>query len=195
MGLLNGASRLRVPATLLVVWTTALGAVQAVTVSRDGALLRMRAPSFTFIDGDALSRLRDGRALQFVFTLAALSGAGGDAVAEARQGFNVSFDLWEERFAVTRLAPPRRSVSHLRAREAEAWCLDQLTLPLSGFARLGRDGQFWIRLAYEVQDPSASESARDDPYTLRRLIDYLSQRRQANEPRRSMEAGPFRVPE
>jgi hypothetical protein len=195
MGLLTRASHLRVPATVLIVWTTVLGAVQAVTISRDGTVLRMKAPSFAFIEGDVLQRLRDGRALQVEFTLAALTGAEGDAVAQTRQSFNISFDLWEERFAVTRLAAPRRSVSHLRAREAEAWCLDHLTLSLSDLARLGRDGRFWIRLAYEVQAPSPPPSGRGEPYSLRRLIDYLSQRDQTNEPRRSIAAGPFRVPE
>jgi hypothetical protein len=186
---------MRVPAMLLVVWTAALGAVQAVTLKRDGPLLRTRPQSLSFIEGDALNRLRDGRALQFEFTVAALASANGDAVAQARETFNISFDLWEERFAVTRLVPPRRSVSHLRAREAEAWCLDHLALSLSDLARLGRNGQFWIRVVYEVRDPSAGQSQREETYTLRRLIDYLSQRRQANEPRRSIEAGPYRVPE
>ncbi len=195
MGLLARLPRLRGPVVLLVLWTAALGAVQAVTVSRDGALLRLRAPSFRFIEGDVLSRLRDGRALQLEFTAAALTSPAGDAVTQIRQIFNVSFDLWEERFAVTRLDPPRRSVSHLGARDAEAWCLTHLALSFADLARLGKDGRFWIRLSYEVQDPSAAQSPRGDPYTLRRLIDYLSQRRQASALRRSIEAGPFRVPD
>lgn len=195
MGLLAATARLRAPVLLLVVWTTALGAVQAVTIRRDGALVRMRAPSFTFIEGEVLNRLRDGRALQLDFTLAALTSARGDAVTETRESFNISFDLWEERFAVTRLTAPRRSVSHLRARDAEVWCVDHLTLSLSDLARLGRNGRFWIRLAFEVQAPPRPPGQQEATYTLRRLIDYLSQRGDEDAPRRSIDAGPFRVPE
>jgi hypothetical protein len=196
MGFLTSAVGVRVLATVLVAWTAAVAGEQAMTVRRDGPVVRVRAPAFTFIDGDALTRLRDGRALQFEFTLAALAKAGGPVVIETRQRFNVSFDLWEERFAVTRLAAPRRSVSHLRAREAEGWCLDHLTLPHADLAHLGREGRFWTRLSYQVHDSSAAQGQRgDEAYSLRRLIDYLSQRRQASEPGKSVEAGPFRVPE
>jgi hypothetical protein len=195
MGILTAAASVRVLATVIAAWALAQAAAQGVTVTRDGAVLRVRAPAFTFIEGDALGRLRDGRALQFEFTLAALAKAAGPVLTHTRQSFNISFDLWEERFAVTRLATPRQSVSHLRAREAEAWCLERLTLPHAEMARIGPKGQFWIRLAYEVRDPSSAQEERSDPYSLRGLIDYLSQRRQANEPRRSLDAGPFRVPE
>ncbi len=195
MGLLNGVRRARGPAALLLVWTAALGAVQAVHVRRDGGALRVQAPAFTFIEGEVLSRLRDGQALHLQVTLAALARAGSDPVARVDRVFTVSFDLWEERFAVTRITPPRQSVSHLTARDAEAWCLDSLTLPLADLARFGRNEPFWIRLAYEVQDPSARQRGRDDALTLRRLIDYLSQRGGSAAPHRSIDAGPFLVPE
>jgi hypothetical protein len=194
MGLLRIAARVRGPAALLLVWTATVGALQAVSVRRDGAVLRVQAPAFRFIEGDTLARLRDGQALQFTFKLAALARAGGEPVAETEQRFNVSFDLWEERFAVTRLTAPKRSVSHLGAREADVWCVESLMLPLSDLARFGRDGQFWIRLGYEIDDPAAADRRRDQALTLRRLIDYLSQRPETNAPRKPIEAGPFRVP-
>ena len=54
---------------------------------------------------------------------------------------------------------PSRSVSHLTARDAEAWCLDSLTVPLSALGRLGRDAPFWIRLEYRVPGDDTAPSS------------------------------------
>jgi hypothetical protein len=167
---------------------------QATTVSTTGGALRVQAPGFGFLQGELLDRLRDGRSLLVDFELAVFADPGGTAVAEGRQRFNLSFDLWEERFAVTRIGTPPRSISHLTSKSAEAWCLDQLTVPLGELGRLGRDAPIWIRLGYRVQRPASDEGSNGQTlFTLRALIDLLS-RRQDNELAKSVTAGPFRLP-
>jgi hypothetical protein len=167
---------------------------QATTVSTAGGALRVQAPGFAFIEGPVLEQLRDGRSLLIELELTVLAEPGRRAVTTGRQRFNLSFDLWEERFAVTRIGAPPRSVSHLTSRGAEAWCLDNLTVPLVELGRLGRDAPFWVRLEYRVdtQVPESGSDA-DGGFTLRRLIDVLSQRRQDPDLRKFMEAGPFRL--
>jgi hypothetical protein len=167
---------------------------QSMTVTTSGGMLRVRAPEFAFIEGGVLERLRDGQSLRLDFELIVLAGRGNTTIAEVRQSFNVSFDLWEERFAVTRIGTPPRSISHLQARDAEAWCLEHLTVPRVELGRLAPDAPFWIRLAYQAPNPSSvSDSAGADTFTLRRLIDVLSRRDRARAAGRTVEAGPFRL--
>jgi len=192
----GGRSTHRHVGLLVVVIATAMAGLtaQAVTVSTEGGALRVHAPAFAFIEGVVLERLRDGRSVPLELTLAVLARRGGPTVVEARQNFTLSFDLWEERVAVSRAGTPPRSISHLRPADAEAWCLEHLTVPVVDIARRGRDQAFWLRLEYQVQDQApASEKDDDSAFTLRRLIDVLSQRREASQLRRSVEAGPFHL--
>src|SRR5262245_48211424 len=100
------------------------------TIAMTGGMLRVVAPAFEVIEGSVLNRLRDGRSVRLDFELAVLAEPAGPAVTQTRQSFNVSFDLWEERFALTLIASPARSVSHLTRKAGEAWCLENLTVPL-----------------------------------------------------------------
>jgi hypothetical protein len=147
-----------------------------------------------FIEGPVLTRLREGRSVRIDFEMTVLSKPEGPALKQAVQGFTLSFDLWEERFAVSRIGSPPKSISHLRPRDAETWCLDNLTMPVSSLG-LGRDTPFWIRLAYRVHDvtPGTNE-APGERYTLRGLIDRLSRRREEADLAKSVDAGPFRLP-
>jgi hypothetical protein len=170
---------------------------QSVTVAAAGDALRVRAPGFSFLQGKPLERLKDGRSVRFDFVLTVLAKPGAAAAAQGRSTFIMSYDLWEERFAVTRVATPgnpatpSRSISHLTSPDAAAWCLEQLSVPVSALGRLGRDAPFWIRLEYRVQD--RTETDGDAGFTLRSLIDTLSMRRKADELNGSIEAGPFRL--
>ena len=169
---------------------------QSVTVARMNDAIAVRAPDFDFIKGDPLDRLKDGRALRIDLELGVLPGPGGAAAAQARQTFVLSYDLWEERFAVTQAGPPPRSMAYLTSAGAEDWCLEQLTIPVSALGRLGRELPFWIRLGYRVQDDEAAPAADNGvEFTLRGLIDALSRRRRSAPPAHAIEAGPFRLPQ
>ena len=185
---------------LLIASSTVRPSGQSVTVHVVGDALHVRAPGsgfgFGFIQGAALERLQDGRALRVDFELAVLAEPGAEAVAERRQSFNLSYDLWEERFAVSLIGGPQRSISHLTASGAEAWCLEQLTVPVAALGRLGRDGPLWIRLEYRVPDPDPAPDAEDGArFTLRTLVDLFSRRGQNDTVGDSVEAGPFWLPD
>jgi hypothetical protein len=165
---------------------------QAITVKADSAALRVQAPGFTFIEGEVLNQLRDGRGVRLDIELTIFTAPGRSVVVRLERGFNLSFDLWEERFAATRIGTAPQSVSHLTAREAETWCLSHLTVPRAELGHLTADTPFWVRLAYRVPhivDPNADDA---DPFTLRHLIDILS-RRETADITRSVDAGPFRL--
>lgn len=174
-----------------VAWTSG----QSVSVATAGDALHVRAPGFRFLEGRVLSRLRDGRSARIDFGLEVVSKRDGPVVTRGQQSYNVSFDLWEQRFAVTRIGTPSRSVSHLTSTGAEAWCLDNLTVPVLPIDRLGRDAPFWVRLAYRVhEEVPPREAEADAPFSIRSLIDALSRRRQDAAAARTLDAGPFRLP-
>lgn len=181
------------PLALVAVATAPLVA-QALTIRTVADALHVQARGFSFIEGPVLTRLREGRSVRIDFEMTVLSKPEGPVVKQTMQGFTLSFDLWEERYAVSRIGSPPRSISHLRPRDAETWCLENLTLPVSSLG-LGRDTPFWIRLAYRVPEvaPEANE-APGERYTLRGLIDRLSRRREEADLAKSVDAGPFRLP-
>lgn len=168
---------------------------QELTVITAGDTVHVQARAFGFIKGEALDRLKDGRSVRFDFELAVLARPAGPVAIDSRQSFNLSYDLWEQRFAVTRIGAPPRSSSHLTLALAEAWCLEHLTLPMSAFGRLGRDARFWLRLAYRVERDRARETDDNATFTLQSLIDRLSRRRTAVALADSVVAGPFRLPD
>jgi hypothetical protein len=167
---------------------------QSVTARVIGDQVHVRGAALRFIEGPIADRLKDGASVKVDFELTVLDKPGGLTIAQGRQAFTVSFDLWEQRFAVTRTGALPRSISHLAAKDAEAWCLDNVTVPVSSLGRLGRDVPFWVRIEYRVQDPiPAPEAGDDSTFTLRRLIDVLSRRREDQAWGRSVEAGPVRL--
>jgi hypothetical protein len=188
----RAASRARLAAALVglsVVWLSA----QAMTISTTDDLLRVAAPGFGFLDGAVVDQLHDGRSMRVGADLVVRERPDGVVIAEAHETFVLSFDLWEERFAVTHVGPPPRAISHLRARDAEAWCLERLGVPLAAFGRTGRDAPFWIRLQYRVLNPERA-STPDDPFSLGGLIEVLSRKRSSAAAPKTLDGGPFRLP-
>lgn len=178
----------------LVAWPDVRASAQAVTIHTAGEALKVRAPGLRFLNGEPLTRLKDGRSVRVELAAMVLAAPGKSAAAEARRIFSLSYDLWEERFAVTSVDARSQSVSHLMQAAAEAWCVEQLAIPLSALGGLGRDVPFWIRLEYRIRDGDGAPGEADTSYTLQGLIDALSRRRRAAASASAFEAGPFRLP-
>ena len=182
-------------AVFILLGPTMIVLAQSVTVARTGNAVTVRAPAFDFIKGEPLARLKDGRSVRVDLELGVLPGPGGPTAAQGRQTFVLSYDLWEERFAVTQMGSPSRSTAYQTSAGAEVWCLEQLTVPISALGRLARD-PFWVRLGYRILDADAGpDAAGSGDFSLRGLVDALSRRRR-NEPlTHAIEAGPFRLPQ
>ena len=164
---------------------------QSMTVTTTGGEVRVQAPGFRFISGEPLARLKDGLTVRVDLEIQALAGPGAAAAAQNRQTFVLSYDLWEERFAATVSGTGSRSVSHLALAAAEAWCIQQLTVPVSELGSL-RSQPFWIRLESRILN-GKSDGREDEGLTLRGIIDTLSRRQAGEKTSHSAEAGPFRV--
>jgi hypothetical protein len=186
-----GRLQLGLVAVALVAAPVLLAGQSFGVVAMEG-LLQVRMRQWSFIEGQVAERLQDGRSVRIDFEFSVLEKAQGPVVARAQHSFNLSFDLWEQRYAVTHIGSQPRSISHLTARAAESWCLDNLTMPLKALGRFARD-PFWVRLQYRVQDRMASPDPDESTFTLQTLIDVLSRRRETQDRAQSIEGGPFRI--
>lgn len=167
---------------------------QSVNIARVGTAIAVRAPGIGFIKGEPLAWLKDGRSVRVDLELDILPGPGGSTAVQGRQTYILSYDLWEERFAVTLAGPPSRSIAYLTSAAAEAWCLEQLTVPVSALGRLGRELPFWIRLGARVLDADSAPLANGGgDFSIRGLVDALSKRKRNDPLTHSIEAGPFRL--
>ena len=188
------AAAWRIAIVLALVGLPALGAsAQSLTFDVLNEAVRIRTPGFSFLKGDPLARLKDGRSVRVELAAMVLPGPGKSPAAITRRIFALSYDLWEERFAVTTVDKRSQSVSHLALAAAEGWCVDQLSIPLNALGTLGRDLPFWIRLEYRIVDGDAPDPA-ESGYTLQGLIDALSRRHKPDSSTHALEAGPFRLP-
>jgi hypothetical protein len=176
-----------------VAWSAAPVFAQKVTVEPVGDALRIRAPGFSFLKGDPLVRLKDGRSVRVELVAMLLAGPGKPATVTVRRIFALSYDLWEERFAVTMVDKRPQSISHMALPAAEAWCIEQLGIPLHALGASARDLPFWVRLEYRILDGDSTPDAGDTGYTLQALIDAFSRRRKTDSAPQAIEAGPFRL--
>jgi hypothetical protein len=91
----------------------------------EGEFLHVTTPNFNFLTGRPLQRLKDGASVAFVAQLIVSDSPNyllADACSVAR--FAVSYDIWEERFSVTKIADrpeQKRTISHQLAPAAESW--------------------------------------------------------------------------
>ena len=177
----------------LLAWPALRSSAQTLTVDAVGEALKIRASGFSFLKGDPLARLKDGRSVRVELAAMVLPAPGKSPTATTRRIFALSYDLWEERFAVTTVDARSQSVSHLMMAAAEAWCVDQLAIPVSALGTLGRDVQFWVRLEYRVLDGDSTSGAADSGYTLQGLIDTSVDAARPTSSPHPLEAGPFRL--
>ena len=178
----------------LLLWPALPSSAQTLTVDTVGDSLKIRAPGLSFLKGDPLARLKDGRSVRVELAAIVLPAPGKSVVATTRRIFALSYDLWEERFAVTTVDKRAQTVSHLALAAAEAWCVDQVSIPLNALGALGRDLPFWVRLEYRFLEEDTGSDPADARYTLGALIDALSRRRKTDSSTHALEAGPFRLP-
>jgi hypothetical protein len=160
-------------------------------VRRDGDRLRVRAPQLRFLTGKPLERLQNGAPVTFAIQLTLSTDPKAAVLARAIEQFVTSYDLWEEKFSVTRLGSPPRAVSHLAPKAAESWCIDNVSVPVAGLAAWQ---PFWIRLELRTEDPKERFASQDGQgLTLSRLIDLFSRPARDRQFHLVEEAGPLRL--
>lgn len=157
--------------------------------------LEFSAPRLHFLSGKPLDRLRNAAEVPFDFQITLWAGDHSHISRHAVDRFVVSYDIWEETFSVSKVQLPRRSGSHFSAAAAEAWCMEQMSMDVSGLA--GSE-PLWARLEIRAQDPvrdSAFPFGRstitESGISLNSLIEILSRPPPAQQPHWILNAGPI----
>jgi len=164
---------------------------QTPVVRLERGRLLVSVPTVRFLSGRALERLKNGASATFDIQLSLRAQSRGLIRGREAGRFVASYDLWEEKFSVTRVAPSPRSVSRLSALAAENWCLKELALPSS---RLHPQDPFWIRLEVRLEDPQdRTPVVGETGISLARLIELFSRPPRRPQARWLEEIGPQRL--
>jgi hypothetical protein len=166
-------------------------AAERLNVTWDGDDLHVAAPQLHFLAGKPLDRLKDGAAVVFLTQLTLTTDNFKTSLRRTPERFVFSYDLWEEKFSVTRLGPGQRTVGHLTLAAAEAWCLDSLAISTT---ELPQDRPFWLRFELRAAEPRDEAAViGESGLNLTRLIEIFSRRPRDQQPQWTADAGPLRL--
>jgi hypothetical protein len=153
--------------------------------------IMVAAPKLHFLTGKPLERLRSGNAVAFDFHIAVLADGKQSVLRRNFDRFVISYDIWEEKFSISRMRTVRSAASRLTADAAETWCLENIAVSSSG---LPRDKPVWIRLDIRAQENrNAKPLAEDEGISLSSLIEILSRTGKQEPNQWRLEAGPIRL--
>ena len=150
------------------------------------------APKMHFLTGKPLQRLHDGNSVTYDFQLSILGESPDTVIRRSFERFVFSYDLWEERFSVTRMRSSRSHASHLTADAAEAWCIENMSFSTTGIAQ---DRPISLRLEIRAQDQKEVPPLLNEPgMSLSSLIEIFSRASKGRQPQYwKAEAGPIRI--
>jgi hypothetical protein len=117
---------------LLALTVAALAVASGIAPLESDGVVLAKFEGFRFIEGKQLERLKSGQSVAYDFSLQLLDGQR--AAARSLERFVVSYDLWEESFAVTQLGQGqaragRASAAHLKLEMVGDWCLQRVKVP------------------------------------------------------------------
>jgi len=169
-----------------ILWSAQLSA-QTVAVKLDGDQLRISVPQLHFLGSEVLQRLRSGIAVTYIFKLGLTPDRYSKPKNETSYRFVISYDIFEEKFAVSRIEPNPRSITHLSESAAQLWCLDSIALSTAG---LSADQSFWLTMEYQTVEPKPATTESGESL-IGQLIDAFSRKGQREESRGTVMGGPF----
>jgi hypothetical protein len=168
-----------------------LSAADRLSVTWDGDDLHVAAPQLHFLAGKPLDRLKNGTAVMFLTQLTLTTDNFATSLRRIPERFVFSYDLWEEKFSITKLGEGQRTVAHLSMAAAEAWCLDNVAISSTG---LPQDRPFWLRFELRAAEPKDEAAVMGESgLNLTRLIEIFSRRPRDQQPQWTADAGPLRL--
>jgi len=170
-------------------------AQENLSVHLDGDYLRISIPHIDFLKGKPLDRLKDGASVAFIGQLSIMTSPNSlTPVARSVARFALSYDIWEERFSVTKIGQTpesRTSGSHLSAQATENWCLDKLVIDRS---QLPADRDFYVQLDFRAESAADQLGIIGDPgINITRLIEMFGRAPRSPQERWLFNSGPFRL--
>ena len=157
-----------------------------------GGRLDFSAPRLHYISGRPLARLRNAEPVAFDFQVKLSTANKTNVVKQSAARFVISYDLWEERFAVTKTTPARKTASHLTANEAEVWCVQEMSLDLAGVAA---NQPLYASMDIRAVEESETRlfgrgNITDAGISLTSLLERFSKPSKSTQPHWMLETGP-----
>jgi len=161
----------------LAICAFAVTGLPRLLVRLDGDYLRISVtPHLNFLK-ERVERLKDGASVEFIGQLTVTQGPNSlipDAQARSVARFAFSYDIWEQKFAVTKFGerPELRSSSPLGTAEAtETWCLEHMTIERS---LIPPDRPFYVQLDLREEDPQNRLGiVNESGVNITQLIEFL----------------------
>ena len=160
--------------------------------------LEFSAPRVHFLTDKSRDRLKNAAEVPFDLRITLFSGTRSHVYRENFARFVVSYDLWEEKYSVTRTVPSRKTAAHLTELAAEAWCLQQMPMEVNGLK--GTD-PLWVRLEIRAEDGKESAplisrgNLSEAGINLKPLIELFSQPARQTQHPITVDAGPMTLDE
>jgi hypothetical protein len=177
---------------LLPVLRPAAARAESLKAHLNGEQLHFGAPDLRFLSPEAQRRLHDGATVIYAFRVSVSGTKSGDATFAVTYHCVFSFDIFEEKYKVSRLEPGYRSSSHLSENAARDLCIDSLAIPVSNVSPVSA---FWVSIDYRLEDPLPSGGGGDSRSILDSLVDIFSQRSKKLISADTVRGGPFRLEE
>jgi hypothetical protein len=161
-------------------------------------LLEFSAPHTHFLIGKPLERLHNGAQVPFDFKISLYTGSKSHLFNQIAERFLVSYDVWGEQFSVVKTQAPRRTVAHLDAAAAEAWCWKQMPFDAAG---IDDKDTFWARVEVRSQDSKGAnplfgrDNITESGINLTGLIELFSRPPVATQLHMTLDAGPLTLEE
>jgi len=167
-------------------------AAESLDVSFDGDNLRIATPGLHFLAGKPLERLKNAETVAFVAQLSLYSDAFKTPIRfPVRERLIVSYDLWEEKFAVKIPGFLVKPKEHLTAAQAENFCIDNLAYSALG---LPVDRPFWMKFELRATAKQDLSSLMGDyGISLGWMIEALARKPGPGELSWTRTAGPLRL--
>ena len=155
----------------------------------EGDQLHPASSNLRLLSAAARQQLRNGATVTYAFRVSIMGSRNGEARGTYTYHCVFSFDLWEQKYKVSRREPGYRSASNLTQAAAEQLCLESLVVPLSV---LPADRDFWISLIYQMEE-RRTDSPDNSGSIPGILVDIFSRRTKDSPPIDNVDSGPFRL--
>ena len=174
----HSAALAAVLAGTLAICAFAVTGLPRLLVRLDGDYLRISVtPHLNFLKDRVVERLKDGASVEFIGQLTITQGPNSlvpDAQARSVARFAFSYDIWEQKFAVTKFGerPDLHSSASLGTAEAtETWCLEHMTIERS---LIPPDRPFYVQLDLREEDPQNRLGiVNESGVNITQLIEFL----------------------
>ncbi|MEP6962342.1 MAG: hypothetical protein ABI995_09690 [Acidobacteriota bacterium] len=142
-----------------------------------GNRLDFSAPRLHYVTDGPGKRLKNAESVGYDFNVTLALNTRTNVIAQYPARFVISYDLFEEKYSVTKTTPNRKSAAHMTVAQVEAWCVQEMSV--TDLSRIPVNQPFWARLEIRAEDETETRlfgrgNITDTGISLNSLIERFS---------------------